>query len=401
MNFYEYSLKFDDSGENGDLGCGQKDSVSCFSVDEWLSLLGHELRTPLAGTLGMLELVLTGELAAEQRNALELANASARTMLRLVEDLHDLARLETGRAQLQQDPFEVRSWVQNLTAELNVTEGVRVLFMVDARVPELLVGDSGRMSHVLLNLIEIYLKRGGVACLKVGLAMDTLDGAHFLRIDVGDVCGEEMRVALLWACGNLSRVPLAALRQVGVKQAVVRNLTAFLGGALWPAGQQADAEIRSLVLPVALPTEYAVTSIEPQVAEKIPKMEGGRSAVSILLVEDDDAIRKLVELLLQQRSWQVTAVADGVQALESLQSRQFDLALMDIRMPRLDGLETTRRIRRRERILVLPPLPIVGMTAHAAQQDRAMCLEAGMNDHVSKPIASAHLYAIIEKCLAC
>jgi CheY-like chemotaxis protein len=152
---------------------------------------------------------------------------------------------------------------------------------------------------------------------------------------------------------------------------------------------------------VALPTEYAVTSIEPQVAEKIPKMEGGRSAVSILLVEDDDAIRKLVELLLQQRSWQVTAVADGVQALESLQSRQFDLALMDIRMPRLDGLETTRRIRRRERILGLPPLPIVGMTAHAAQQDRAMCLEAGMNDHVSKPIASAHLYAIIEKCLAC
>jgi CheY-like chemotaxis protein len=180
---------------------------------------------------------------------------------------------------------------------------------------------------------------------------------------------------------------------------VIRNLTASLGAALWPAEESATRDIQALAIPIQVPAEYTVEADKPRVEGTPPEAGDECSGVNILLVEDDDAIRKLVELLLQQRDWQVTAVADGVQALELLQRGHFDLVLMDIRMPRLDGLETTRRIRRREQILGIPALPIVGMTAHAAAQDRALCLESGMDDHLSKPIVSDRLYSVIEKYL--
>jgi CheY-like chemotaxis protein len=373
-----------------------------FATDELLSLLGHELRTPLAGTLGMLELVLAGDLAADQRSALELANASARSMLRLVEDLHDLARMETGRLELHESPFEVRSWVEKMAGELTFPGAVEVSVGVDPQLPELLIGDSDRIAHLVMNLVEVFLKQGRFRHVVVNFALECDGDGSFLLLTVagpGGVLSAEDRSVLLQTCGKVSPVPLIAFRDLGIKQAVIRNLTASLGAALWPAEESATRDIQALAIPIQVPAEYTVEADKPRVEGTPPEAGDECSGVNILLVEDDDAIRKLVELLLQQRDWQVTAVADGVQALELLQRGHFDLVLMDIRMPRLDGLETTRRIRRREQILGIPALPIVGMTAHAAAQDRALCLESGMDDHLSKPIVSDRLYSVIEKYL--
>lgn len=372
-------------------------------MNELLSLLGHELRTPLAGTMGMLELVLSGDLAADQRSALELANASARTMLRLVEDLHDLARMETGRLQPENSAFEVRPWAREMMHELTRAGSAEITLDIGSRVPEIMVGDGDRIAHLTMSLMDIFLKHSRNRCVALRLDMETRENQTILLVTIGTpgrLLEDRERFDLLKSCGTMDHIPMKAFRQVGLAHAVACNLTASLGGALWPMPGSEERTIQVLAVPVGLPAGYGKADNEPHVAEEMPDMQRDRSTVRILLVEDDDAIRRLVELLLQQRGWQVTAVSDGLQALESFQSNHFDLVLMDIRMPRLDGLETTRRIRRREQTLSMSSLPIVGMTAHAAVQDRSMCLEAGMDDYLSKPIVSDRLYSIIEKSLA-
>lgn len=373
------------------------------AINEFLSLLSHELRTPLAGTMGMLDLALAGDLAADQRSALDLANASARAMLRIIEDMHDLARIETGRLELDNSPFEVRLWADDMVQEIASFGRVNLSAEVDEQVPEILIGDGGRIAHLVIALVDLFLKHNRSQQLCLDLTLETLAGGNYLMVTIGEpgvMLARSERVGLLQVCGNLPLIPLLTFRQVGLKQAVVCNLAAVLGGALWPAQESVEQNIKALAVPIQLPARYDKTGAEPQVAEEQLYNERELPQAHILLVEDDDAIRRLVELLLEQRGWRVTAVADGLRALEVLQNNHFDLVLMDIRMPRLDGLETTRRIRRREQTLGSAPLPIVGMTAHAALQDRTMCLEAGMDDHLSKPIASNRLYAMIEKYLA-
>ena len=386
-----------------DPGITNKPEEAHAAINEFLSLLSHELRTPLAGTMGMLDLVLAGELASDQRSALDLANASARAMLRMVEDMHDLARIETGRLELENSPFEVRPWVDDMVHE--VASSGRASFSVEVheQVPEILIGDRDRIGHLIMGLVDIFLKRNRSQRLCLDLTLETLAGGNYLLVTIGEpgvMLSEGERADLLQVCGNLPLIPLLTFRQIGLKQAVVCNLAAALGGALWPAQESVEQNIQALAIPIQLSAGYDKAWVEPHVAEEQLYDERIPSQAHILLVEDDDAIRRLVELLLEQRDWRVTAVADGLHALEALQHNHFDLVLMDIRMPRLDGLETTRRIRRWERTLGSAPLPIVGMTAHAAVQDRTMCLEAGMDDHLSKPIASNRLYAMVEKYLA-
>lgn len=372
------------------------------AINEFLSLLSHELRTPLAGTMGMLDLVLAGDLPADQRSALDLANASARAMLRMIESMHDLARIETGRLVLDNSPFEVRPWVEDMVQEIAGAGRISLSVDVDERVPEILIGDANRIAHLIMGCVDLFLKHNRSRQLCLELTLETQASGNYLLVTIGEPgarLAESECMNLLQVCGSSTLVPLLSFRQGGLKQAVVNNLTAVLGGALWPANESVGRNIQALALPIQLPAGCDRSGIDPRVAEELPYGEPGSSQAHILLVEDDDAIRRLVELLLQQRGWRVTSVADGLHALETLQNNHFDLVLMDIRMPRLDGLETTRRIRRREQTLGTLPLPIVGMTAHAAMQDRTMCLEAGMNDHLSKPIASNRLYAMIEKYL--
>lgn len=398
--FPETRMTDNSENENSEKAGGSDPLV--FSISEFLSLLGHELRTPLAGTMGMLDLVLAGDLAPDQRSALELAGASARIMLRLIEDLHDLARMQAGRLELQSGPFEVRPWCRNLEQEM-IGGDVKYHVDVDPLVPEILVGDGERIAHLILSLVDLYLKQSRPDRLYVRLMLESCMQGDFLFVTLGREdarLSERERDALLQSCKVESFVPLSAFRQVGLRQAVASNLTAILGGALWPAQSSDISGFQSLAVPVQVPTAYKVTDTSPGVAETLSGMESASSEVHILLVEDDDAIRRLVELLLEQRGWRVTAVTDGLQALEALQAHRFDLVLMDVRMPRMDGLETTRRIRHREESASAPPLPIIGMTAHAAMQDRTMCLEAGMDDHLSKPIASERLYRAIEEYLA-
>jgi CheY-like chemotaxis protein len=353
--------------------------------------------------MGMLELVLAGDLAADQRSALELANASARAMLRLVEDMHDLARIETGRLELESSPFEVRSWVGDMVPEVAGSADVEILVEIDARMPEILIGDGDRIAHLITDLVGLFLKSRRCEKLLLRFALETQGNGSCLLVTVaqpGEILADSERKDLLRSCGHSPLIPLLSFRQVGIKQAVVCNLAAALGGALWPAQGSGDQNLQALAVPVQLSENYDKAGVEPRVAEDVLYNQRDPSESHILLVEDDDAIRRLVELILQQRGWQITPVVDGLQALESIQKSHFDLVLMDIRMPRLDGLEATRRIRRREQTLGIQPLPIIGMTAHAAVQDRIMCLEAGMNDHLSKPIASNRLYSMIEKYLA-
>jgi CheY-like chemotaxis protein len=372
---------------------------------ELLSVLSHEMRTPLAGALGMLDLALAGELSPEQRRTLELANASTLLLLRVVENVHDLARIESGRLKPDIGPFEVKPWVEGLredVAQLATVSIVTLQVDIDPRLPDMLLGDVERLRRVLLNLMDHLVKVCGVRDLRLHLELTGQNEKHLLLITLGgatEVLQDAARAALVADCGRADTTPVTRLRELGLKLTLSRKILAALGGALWPGTSSRQAKLYALCVPVGRSSDIRPRS-EPIVSESRAAAPFSSSGAHILVVEDDDAIRKLVELLLQQRGWRVTAVADGQKALEACAGTDYSLVLMDIRMPCLDGLEVTRRIRERERAAGLNAMPIIGMTAHAAAEDRQMCLQAGMTDHLCKPISSERLFAMIERHLA-
>jgi two-component system, sensor histidine kinase len=373
------------------------------SCGHLLAALGHELRTPLAGVLGMLELALDGELAPEQRRCLELANGSAQALLRLVQDMHDYGRQESGRLITEAQTFEVRPWAEGLRRKLPQPMGrpaVPLHIDLDPSLPEMVQADGERIGNILLNLVEAQHKTRRPTQLFLCLELLHSQQNYLLATlsEKPEQLDDRAKAALLAACGSGTLPPLSQVGTLELKLALSRHLAAALGGTVGEHCSPSEAGFYSVVLPCIT----AGQKLHPEAGPASRKKVAGTpsAAFRILLVEDDDAIRKLLELLIQHRGMQVTSVADGEQALAQLQHRRYDLVVMDLRMPRLDGLTATRLIREQEQANDSVRLPIIGITAHGGPEDRDLCLQAGMDERLSKPIRSEDLYAAIERLLA-
>ena len=373
------------------------------SCGHLLAALGHELRTPLAGVLGMLELALDGELPPEQRRCLELANSSAQALLRLVQDMHDYGRQESGRLITEGQTFEVRAWVDALHRKLPQPMGrpaVALHIDLDPSLPEMLQADAERIGNILLNLMEAQLKSRRPEQLFLRLELLHSQQNYLLATlsEKPEQLDDRAKSALLAACGNAILPPLGQAGTLELKLALSRHLAAALGGAIGEHPSPSGAGFYSVLLPCTTAGQKLHPEAGPAARKKVAGTPS--AAFRILLVEDDDAIRKLLELLIQHRGMQVTSVTDGEQALAQLQHRHYDLVLMDLRMPRLDGLTATRLIREREQANGAGRLPIIGITAHGGPEDLDLCLQAGMDERLSKPIRSEDLYAAIERLLS-
>ncbi len=370
---------------------------------EFLANMSHELRTPMNGLLGMLDLALDGGVNGEQKDQLETAQRCAYALLALLNDILDLSKIEAGKMMLEKIPFEARAVVEDCVksqAAKSAQKKIDLRFEADLGPQPNLLGDPLRVRQIVANLLSNAIKFTDTG--KVLVKLDLLpcpDGRINAVIQVSDtgpgIPPEKLSTIFekfTQADGSITR----KYGGTGLGLAITRRLVEIHGGDV-----RVDSQVgKGSTFRVTLPCEVApgvVGNVLPKQSETRGETLHAPPAARLLLVEDNIVNQKVVLAILRKKGYHIDVANDGREALSKLESANYDLVLMDVQMPILDGLEATRLIRSEAR---WDRLPVVAMTAHAMNGDRERCLQAGMSAYISKPVQPAHLIATIERELA-
>jgi signal transduction histidine kinase len=353
-----------------------------------LANMSHEIRTPMNGVLGFAQLLADTSLTAEQRDYVETIRSSGETLLSLINDILDFSKIEAGRLELESLPVDVRRVVEKAVALLAIQAAekrLRLFFTVDPAMPPVILGDSVRLRQVLGNLLGNAVKftsQGEVSLTASGRRSE--DGSPVIEFVVRDTGPGIPAAHLPRIFDSFSQVDASISRKyggTGLGLAISRALAEQMGGALWVESELGRGSTFHFIVP-AQPVAQAPAP--PRHATIQEARAAGLPVLRVILAEDNLVNRLATLAILDRLGYRADSVANGVELLERLSRKEYDVVLMDIQMPELDGLEATRRIRRD-----LPcgrHLRIVALTAAAFPEDRARSLEAGMDDYVSKPV---------------
>ena len=359
--------------------------------DRFLATMSHELRTPMNAVVSSGMLLRQTPLTDEQREYLKRQEVASRHMLELIDSILDLSRLEFETLQLHEECFRLGQLVENLE-DMVVAEaesrGVKLAFVCDDACSHCVYGDRRRLSQVLLNLLFNAIKftpSGGEVMLRVGgNVVDEVVACQFEVIDSGKGIAPELQRQIFepFMQGESDRA-----RQhggAGLGLAISRQLVSVMGGDLELDSSPGKGSRFHFSLHFSL-CSCASTNDDAQEQKKaLPPAEVSLAGRHILVVEDDPLGRFFIEQLLRKEQLEVSLAESGEAALEVLRKNpRVDLVLMDVSMPGMDGYETTRKIRAE---LGLASLPIIALTAHAISGERERCLDAGMDDYLTKPI---------------
>jgi signal transduction histidine kinase/CheY-like chemotaxis protein len=369
----------------------------------FLATMSHEIRTPLNGVIGLSSLLMDTALSETQRGYLSLLRRSADHLLLLVNDVLDFSKLDADRVELETGSFVLAETVETITAILApraAAKGLDLSYTIEPDVPAMVAGDPGRLSQILFNLAGNAIKfteRG-----RVSVAVSTahrLSDLVELRFDVADTGIGIPADGLPRLFGEFSQLDGSITRRyggTGLGLAISNRLVALMGGRMEVSSEPGIGSVFSFTarfatgdaLPDSAGADEADATAPTSLASRHPW---------ILLAEDNPTNQLVARTILETHDCRVDVAANGVEAVEAVRERAYDLVLMDIMMPEMSGLEATRIIR------ALPAprgqIPIVAMTANAFAQDREACLAAGMNGFVAKPATAAKLIGAILACL--
>ena len=373
--------------------------------DEFLANMSHEIRTPMTGVLGMIDLVLATDLSAAQMEHLELARSSADALLFLLNDLLDLSKIEAGRLELSPVDFSVRRTLADAVRilEMRATEkGLDLITEVDEDVPDLLCGDAMRLRQVLVNLVGNAVKFTDTGRVRVQAGVEAKTGSEVvLRVAVSDsgvgIPAEKHKLIF----DPFRQVDGSTARRyggTGLGLTICARLIRLMGGSVGLESEVGKGSTFTFTVRLGQATAAVEAPQAGALALNTALRKDGRGTASlrVLVAEDNIVNQKLMSELLKREGHNVTLVGNGNDAVTAAQSNIFDLALMDVQMPLMDGWEAVANIRQWERETGRR-MPIIAMTAHAMKGDELKCFEAGMDDYLSKPIHFDELRAMLAK----
>jgi PAS domain S-box-containing protein len=356
----------------------------------FLANMSHELRTPMNGVLGMTDLALMKTTNPQVKEYLGYVKESGLHLLDIINDILDLSRIESGKIKLNREEFSLKSFLDvSLEPLLSAFASKNLSFdlNIDHAVPNRLIGDAGRLRQVLANLLGNALKfteRGGVS-LYVSLngggdAQDELEflfGVHDTGIGIPATHLEKVFDSFEQVHSGYQ----TKYEGTGLGLSISKNLVELMGGKIWVESREGVGStfFFTVVLEPA-PTEKPVESAAPM------HLKCTGRPLNILVAEDDMVNQVFIRVLLEDAGHSVTIVETGRQALEKLPDGNFDLVLMDIRMPDMNGDEATRIIRRNRLPGVDPKIPIIALTAYALETERQRFMDSGFDDYLTKPV---------------